>query len=642
MLNRLSLLLVHSRTVCISKPYGTYTGVYINSSLFVPCYSVRSQRILGSSNNNNSTSYGPFRPAAPFVERAQSSVRKSIRADEICVRSPLEYENIKKPALPYDLPSRYSKTNEHSISPSEANLNPPLKEAFLLTPLDNFLPQVTQYARKLLFFPQSSCENAAIIQHMRNAFVKMVGAIPWIAGSVTQIDHEQRGRLSIAAPWRTVDDLLTVNGLNHLDYAELKRENFPTHSLKDEELYPQSKWSKQPTLEAQINFIQGGIILAVRAAHCAIDGRGLLMITKVWAAYCRGEDGSLLLGKDSLDRGRLMNLPPAKLKDFGEYTELPSRKQAPEQGLARTYFKVRELVSTVMKTSLISTLRLASDLITYQSICMAVRPKKALDEGTTQTIIFFFPAARLKELKEAITASVNAEGQPESKAWITTHDGVVSLLWCCITQTWKDSNYCDRDTNPEPLLRLLWQRAFRTTQPFSVLSFFLDGRRLIKDPLLESYFGNSVLMNSLGAPFGDVDSTLKSVSRYAYALRRKIYECDENRLMGVVGALGTVPDVTRIRLQGSPFPESAIWINSWAAMDYYSSDWGREVGGRAERIRGYIILDPCCVVLPRLDVKDGFDEDECGLEVVVTLKSTYMRKLRENELFNRFAQWRCS
>lgn len=63
---------------------------------------------------------------------------------------------------------------------------------------------------------------------------------------------------------------------------------------------------------------------------------------------------------------------------------------------------------------------------------------------------FFFSAARLRELKEVITASRKAEKQAESKAWILTHDALVSLLWCCITQTWKDSNYFERDSNPLP------------------------------------------------------------------------------------------------------------------------------------------------------------------------------------------------
>lgn len=521
----------------------------------------------------------------------------------------------------------------------------PLKEPVLLTPLDNFLPQVTEHAHRIFFFPNSGNERDAVAQHMRNAFDRMMDAIPWIAGTVMPIKHEyQNGRLAIAAPWKTVDDLLTVDHLDHLDYAELKAKHFPMQALIEDEVWPQ-KWTERPTLQAKINFIRGGIILAVRAVHCVTDGHGLLTITNVWAAYCRGENGSLLLGPDSLGRGRLMSGPPAKLGEFRTYTELPpSKKQAPKHGLTHTFSKLCEWISTRIKTSLVNALRIFSDLITYRSIRMALQAKKSIDEGPRQTEIFFFPAARLRELKEAVMATRNARGQTtDSKAWISTHDAVVSLLWCCITQTWKDSSYFNRDSNPRPLYRLLWQIGMRTTQPVSILAFYLNARRLIKDPPLRSYIGNVILLNALGGPFDDVGPTLDSVARYAYALRRKVDEYDETYLMRLVGALGAVPDLARTRLSRGPFPASTICINSWASMDYYGTDWGGEVGGRPERIRlSQFRVDPFCLVLPKLDAKDGWGEDECGLEVAVHLKSTYMLKLRRDKFFNSWAEWRCS
>lgn len=518
----------------------------------------------------------------------------------------------------------------------------PLKDPFLLTPLDNFLPQVTEYAHKILFFPNAGNERDAIAQHLRNTFAQMMGSLPWVAGNVTHIKHElQHGRLAIAAPWMTVDDLLTVNHLDYLDYENLKAEHFPMQALIEEEVWPEPRGGA--TLQAQINFIRGGIILAVRAAHCVTDGHGLWTITNVWAAYCRGEDGSLLLGKDSQDRGRLMSGPPAKLSEFPEYTELPSSKQAPEHGLAHRFSKLCKWVSTRLMIGAVPALRIVSDLITYRSIRIALRARKPVDEGPRRVEIFFFSASRLRDLKEAVTASIKAEGQTESKAWISTHDALVSLLWCCITQSWKDSNYSDRDSNPDPLSRLLWQIASRTTQPISLLAFFINARRLVKDPPLESYIGNVVLLNYLQGAFDDVHPTLDSVARYAYALRRKIDEYDEGYLMRVVGALGTVPDVTRMRFMQGPFPQSGIYINSWAAMDYYGTDWGRVVGGRPERVRlSPFQVDPFCLVLPKLDAKDGWGEDECGIEVAVHLKATFMRMLKRDAFFNRFAEWRCS
>ena len=93
----------------------------------------------------------------------------------------------------------------------------------------------------------------------------------------------------------------------------------------------------------------------------------------------------------------------------------------------------------------------------------------------------------------------------------------------------------------------------RTTQLISVLALYINDRRLIKDPPLQSYIGNVVITTSLSGPFTDIGSTLDITARYAYALRRKILRFDEDYLMRLVSALGGVPDVTRLRLDWAPF-----------------------------------------------------------------------------------------
>ena len=94
-------------------------------------------------------------------------------------------------------------------------------------------------------------------------------------------------------------------------------------------------------------------------------------------------------------------------------------------------------------------------MITYRSVRMALGSKVPVDEGPKRTGTFFFSTAKLRELKEAVT-----ERQTESKAWISTHDALASLIWCCISQTWKDTSYFDRDSNADPIRRLRLQFAF--------------------------------------------------------------------------------------------------------------------------------------------------------------------------------------
>lgn len=52
---------------------------------------------------------------------------------------------------------------------------------------------------------------------------------------------------------------------------------------------------------------------------------------------------------------------------------------------------------------------------------------------------------------------------------------------------------------------------------------------------------------------------------------------------------------------------------------------------------------PCmCWIMPELKAP-CFVDDECGLEVLVGgLEREQMARLKQNELFMRFAQWRCN
>ena len=62
------------------------------------------------------------------------------------------------------------------------------------------------------------------------------------------------------------------------------------------------------------------MILGLIIDHAFTDGAGFVIISRVWAAYFRGEDGSQLISPDFVDRTQLLEGDEsAKLEDFKVY-----------------------------------------------------------------------------------------------------------------------------------------------------------------------------------------------------------------------------------------------------------------------------------------------------------------------------------
>ena len=264
-------------------------------------------------------------------------------------------------------------------------------EPFILTPIDNIFPRYQ--VSKLLFFPSSnSVTTKETIDTLRNALEKTIQAFPLLTGTVQEIqsasDHEQKGRLCVSAPWHTMSDIFSVKDLTGneaLNYSSLRAEKLPGHKLDAATLLPQDKESTPNTksvMLARVNKISGGLIVVHTLSHAFMDGGAMAVIAKIWAAFCRGEDGTKFLTHSVLDRSRLMHgTGGSHVADFPELTHR-SRGNA-------------GVTATVV----------ASQDIQYE--------------------IFFFSRKKLEELKK-IASTTGKQG--EKVGWISTSDALCALL----------------------------------------------------------------------------------------------------------------------------------------------------------------------------------------------------------------------
>ena len=165
-------------------------------------------------------------------------------------------------------------------------------------------------------------------------------------------------------------------------------------------------------------------------------------------------------------------------------------------------------------------------------------------------------------------------------------------------------------------------------------------RRALDPPLPESYIGNVLGFLTVRVPNQSMDSTPALVSEVAYGLRDQIKQHKEPYLRKVIAALSSVEDISKVTTTLPSANEGGILCSSWATLKYHDINWGDGVGTHIERTRAPTVPN-LFIILPELSAP-SFAGEDCGLEAVLNLKKGEMERLKQNELFMRYAQWRCN
>ena len=537
-------------------------------------------------------------------------------------------------------------------------------DPYLLAPLDN-IPGFSglHYAHQVLYFPSPESDPSTIVQHVKTALAKTIAVLPLLGGTVKYIPHaSQQGRMGITAPWRTVDDVITVKDLSttdYPDYATLRSRHFPLSTIDYNRLMnlPKPGASDRPVMMVQITFIKQGMIWGIVFDHAYTDGTGAASVPRVWAAYCRGEDGSQFITPEIIDRSRLMiGSGTSKLEDFPAF--FYNNSEITESQAIGKISWTNDTIAQIYGSLhgwILSGFRLLSYLIPKASnVTQTVRSESNTHVSSTLASpltaeIFFFSDSKLFELKQMASLGSSAT---RSADWISTNDALASLLYCCITDAFKSGAYlnkykeiCEATSSAQRadwINKMAVQGSPTTQEPFSILGFVINARKFLKPPLPADYIGNVAIWDAIAAPFSALTSSPESVSMFAHHLRHRMKFCDENYIKGLIGVMDSVPDMSRIGLTPGPFAEFLVVVNSWAGFKWLDIDWGSVVGGKSERLRIEIVHIPgFCLVLPKIG-EGARSDNEKGLEVIVTLTKDNMELMKTNQFFMRFAEWRCS
>ncbi len=471
----------------------------------------------------------------------------------------------------------------------------PLLPVFRLSPLDMLMPRM--HVPKLLYFSSTSAPTQ-ILSNLRKALALTIEAMPILGGSITLSDNgkDQKGSLNVQSPYFTAENILSSKDLsNQYDYQKLCSRHFPSDAVPLEEYAPKlfgTSADSMPVMMAQVNFLNGGLLLFFAVHHCVMDEVGIFNVMKVWSTCARGDPGLDFVSSQWFDREPLMQgAGTGKLEDHPEYTLSP-------EGIPTNATESPEVFYT-----------------------------KSTD---VDSAVFFLSDENLERLK---SSAIRTESQDmQGKSWVSTNDALIALFWCSITSARLSEGLAD------------------AANIFPRFGMAMNGRGHLKPPMSPDFSGNVVL---IAKTFTSAENLLSSnperLAKAALLVRKSINVVDDAYIRDTIQLVRSVKDLGQLAPRRRPAVEHSLGCSTWANQPYYSLDWGDLMGGRCERVRWRNLrTDGLFVIFPRLPRAESSENNSDsrkssgGVEVLLGLKTAHMQLLKQDGLFNQFAEWRCN
>ena len=508
-------------------------------------------------------------------------------------------------------------------------------ESLLLAPLDNVLPR--RHVVYMLFFRETpGWDLSAVEESFRNGLNETFQALPQLSGTIRTIDTaENKKRLCVSAPWRTASENFHVKDLRHnqsLEFANLRQNHFPLHLIEGDLLFPLDivNMEEKPVVVVQMNVVRGGLLVAFGMHHSFADASGSFAVARIWAAYCSGADGSALISEDMLDRERTM-----AGRESGDLSEFPEFMILPPKGTSQPKMSAMRLLVGLYRRLvdwIVARMPRLQDLT--RLITMFKAPKySAQDIPQFHSTIVFFSDSRLAELKKMASAK---EHKYSDVDWISTNDALCSLLTCCLCA----DKPCNSEKRSETSIGTS-SDGHDTQEKYACAAQAVNLRGKLEPPLPSGFLGNVISFLVTIVPAKDIKPTPAKLAELAHLIRQQLNKHDGARVRRLAAALDPIPDLSRVCPTPPPEHIDVFAVSSWSNQKYSELNWGHTIGSRVERVRCCRPNGPNpCIIMPRLQ-GPNFNDDECGLEIMLCFERNKIEYLKQDPLFNKFAQWRC-
>ena len=433
-------------------------------------------------------------------------------------------------------------------------------------------------------------DQKALYLRLKHGLSETVSELPFLGGCIVP-EVGKSGRVQIQIdegygirfPYRDYTDVSPQNSWRR-SYEELKAAHFPISALDAGKLSPVDPIPTSPTppvMVVQANFINGGLLLTTSIHHSALDATGFATVLKIWANRSRRD----------YDRGGIVSLTTPNWRAMDRSVLMKGHAEANIRD--SPVFRVRDGLELT---------------VSQRTGMVPACPAKEIS-------IFYFSPSRLAQLKLA------ASSDNTTDTWVSTNDALCALLW----------RHLSRARGFGSL-----ESSGQGTPPVQ-FTLAVQGRQRLAPPLSEEMLGNVVTLCPASLDINTLTSPSSPLYNAASTLRKAINNIDSAYLRGTIGMIDSISDLKDLELSVFDNPLRDLLVSSWSDLGLLQVDWGQGVG-RPDYMR--ITQQPStggiggAGIFPRL--LDG------GLEVLIGVEAEAMKRLRADEEFLRYAEWRCT
>ncbi|KAL6863369.1 hypothetical protein ACO1O0_003619 [Amphichorda felina] len=433
------------------------------------------------------------------------------------------------------------------------------------------------------------------VHHLKQGLSMALCELPDLAGLVAPRPGSIRKELELrlgpdsGVRFRVVDHTAAEQSpFKARRFEDLVENNFPIASLPREHLFVPHPTCEDATVEglsvvlAQINFIEGGILMGLSWHHSACDARGFGMLTTAWARHTKA---LVARGKPDLD----------SIVEAGEQTRERWRLEHGSRDAT-----IAQFPNYVVDPAERSPLNPAAPHLLDRPDPVA---------ATAEMCTWHFSDEILRSLRKALNAASD-----EIDAHFTRSEAASALVW-------KHLSLARRldAANPDGT---------------SLFSTRIDFRARMKPPFSDSFVGNLVEPNAcvrMALAELCTPSTPLSVANLALAVRGAVTALDDKAVHDFIGLVDSLPTVTDLTWRYDTYPGPDLAISDMSGLELLKEDWGTTLG--------YPVCMRSCSQEKGLAYFLPMDRDG-GFDVQVQCEKVAMERLKRDDIFARYAMFR--
>lgn len=405
-------------------------------------------------------------------------------------------------------------------------------QSFRLNAFDYVNPN--HYMGLVFYFPlRAGVSFEDTFANMQEGLNRTFELIPALGGKMIRCsEHEigfSKGELCVAVPPISAP---TRNRLVYKDlsrvlppFEQLRNGGFVPSAFKDELVLRQDTFPQLPAdiFVGQVNFVEGGCILAVDLNHCCLDGVGFMIALKAWAENCRYLQGDKSATCDWYDPESFNHSLPEILHELEGHAR-PVHEVDPDiWGFLPFVPSEQDAAKNPSTNGAVKEGPLGRPpVFPLHSVWPLPPAERKLD-----TTLFLIPPEKVQQLKQEVVAD------PEAKGAITSVSDIVQAFF------WRSALRARYHVAKE-----LRGEVFGP-EDTSILELPIDGRPYFSSMLPSTYMGSMLILNRSSMPAEELCAPDTSIGHIAYLLRGSAARITPSLVHDAFTLLQSLPDHSR-------------------------------------------------------------------------------------------------